>query len=81
MDIERELKRLGKIVDKLETNANKSNFSAGLDCHPPIEVVRVDKYRAGGKALHQDYDRVRVVLDLKLPEHSNLYYKLKGMAD
>ena len=53
----------------------------GLDCYPPIDIVQIDKYRSCHKGVDQDYDRVRIIIDLHLPEHRKIYSKLMNMVD
>jgi hypothetical protein len=43
-----------------------------------IDVRDIQKYRSSDKGVNNDYNKVRVTLDLTLPQHLSLYHALKN---
>ena len=66
---------------RLKRLVSKSALALGLDCLDGVEVTKIFKYRSDFTGIDNDYNRAKVEIDLKFPEHLKLYYKLKGMAD
>jgi hypothetical protein len=69
------------MVDKRlkETKVSAVASNDGVKLPADIEVVSVEKYRDKCR-VNEDYNRARVVINLKFPEHQKLYRKLKRMA-